>query len=97
MTPITFGVSVLLLATLVEGFTEYLFGEVQSAKPYLRYIALALGVGVSLAYGIDILGILGLVSPFPLVGQIISGLILGRGSNYVNDIMTSFTKGTPSA
>lgn len=93
----TYGVAVLLLATLVEGFTEYLFSDQPKAQPYLKYIALGLGVGVSLAYGVDILAGLGLVSPVPFVGQVISGLIIGRGSNYVNDFVSSLKPDAPSA
>ncbi len=94
----SYGVAIFLLATLTEGFTEYLFSDVAKAKPYLKYIALAMGVGVSLAYRVDILAGLGLTTSVPYVGSIISGLIIGRGSNYVNDIVTSFQKpATPSA
>ena len=90
MNTVAIGIGAFVLATLVEGLTEYVFADVQKVQPYLKYIALVLGVGAAIAYRVDILAALGLVSPIPFVGEIVSGLIIGRGSNYVNDIVTSF-------
>ena len=81
--------AVLLLAFLVESFTEYLFGQIEKVKPYLKYIALVVGVGAAVAYKIDILGTFGVVAPFPWIAWIVSGLIMGRGSNFVNDIISA--------
>lgn len=77
----------LFLATFVEGFTEYVVPE---GFKFTKYFALLVGVGAALAYNIDILGSLtGLQSSVPYVSQIISGLIIGRGSNYLNDIVSN--------
>lgn len=93
MNPLALGAGVLLLASLVEGFTEYAFGSIAKAQPFLKYIALVLGVMVAIAYKVDILAAgFGLTSFSPIVGWVVSGLILGRGSNYVNDLVTSFGK-----
>lgn len=78
---------ILLLATLIEGLVTYLFGEEVSGRTYLRYIALVLGVGASIAYKVDIPAMVGLSTSMPIIGYIVSGLIIGRGSNYLNDIM----------
>jgi hypothetical protein len=86
------GTELLLFAFLVESFTEYAFGQFLAVKPYLKYIALLLGVVVAVAYKIDIIaGIAGLTSPIPWIGSVLSGLIIGRGSNYLNDLV-SFIK-----
>ncbi len=82
--------AILFLATFVEGTTEYLFGAYTKAQPYLAYIALFIGVLCSVAYKVDILAYLGLTTTIPYVGSIISGLIIGRGSNYINDIISKF-------
>lgn len=92
MNPVNLFLAAAVLATFVEGTVEYIFSDSAAAKPYLKYIALAVGVGVSLAYNLDILAALGIVSPIPFVGAVISGLIIGRGSNYLNDFVTSFQK-----
>lgn len=88
MNPITFIAAVLLLATFVEGTVEYFLSDVARLKPYLKYVALVLGVLVALGYKIDIFGAVGLISPVPFLGAIISGIIIGRGSNYANDLIS---------
>lgn len=83
-------IGVLFLATLVEGLIEYTMGS-EGTKPFRKYAALALGVGLAIAYNIDIPTLVGLTgSTIPLVGNVISGIIIGRGSNYANDIISAF-------
>ena len=79
-------VSLIFLATFVEGLTEYVFSGFRGVK----YIALALGVVAAVAYNVDVLAVFGLTSGFPYVNQVVSGLIIGRGSNYLNDIISKF-------
>lgn len=77
-----------LLAVLIEGLVTYLFDKNDGVpRPWVRYVALGLGVVASIAYQVDIPALFGLVSPFPFVGYVFSGIIIGRGSNYVNDIL----------
>jgi hypothetical protein len=55
--------------------------------PVLRYAAMALGVLLALAYRADLLALVGLVSPFsPFVGYVVTGLVIGRGSNFLHDL-----------
>lgn len=75
-----------MLATLIEGLITYLFGENASGRTYLRYVSLALGIALAWAYKIDIPAMVGLATQFVIVGYIVSGLIIGRGANYLNDI-----------
>jgi len=82
-------IGVLFLATLVEGLIEYTMGG-EGTKPFRKYIALALGVVLAIAYDIDIPELVGLGSTIPLVGNVISGIVIGRGSNYANDIISAF-------
>lgn len=79
-----------VLAILIEGTLTYLFGESneEGHRPEIRYISLALGVVMAFLYQIDILASVGVGSVWPLVGYITTGLIIGRGSNYVNDFLT---------
>jgi len=78
---------IFFLAFFVEGLVEYLFAKDNVSQPVLKYIALALGVGLAIAYKVDLLAMVGLTSVVPLVGNIVSGIIIGRGSNYVNDVI----------
>lgn len=77
---------IVLLATLIEGLITYLFGENSSGRTYLRYVSLALGIALAIAYKIDIPAMVGLTTQFVFVGYVVSGLIIGRGANYLNDI-----------
>jgi len=80
-----------VLATLVEGLVEYfvvpLLVKVKATE-YARYVALVVGIGVCIGYGVDILeAILGFTSPVLYLGMVLSGTIVGRGANYVNDFI----------
>lgn len=79
-----------MLAILVEGTLTYLFGESseEHRKPWLRYVSLVFGIVAASAYQLDLLAALGLPAVYPLIGWITSGLIIGRGSNYVNDFIS---------
>ena len=43
---------------------------------------------ILLRYRADLLALAGLASPTPLVGQIITGLVVGRGANYLHDLVS---------
>lgn len=73
---------ILALAVLVESLIEN-FGQTLD-KNIKLWVSAALGVVVCLAYGADLLALLGYNSPYPFVGQVITGFIVGRGSNFVN-------------
>lgn len=87
-----FILGVLVLASFVEGMTEYTLGPVEGAKPYIKYVALVFGIIVAVGYNIDILSSLGIATTKPFIGNIFSGLIIGRGSNYVNDFVSMLKK-----
>lgn len=77
-----------VLAVFVEGFIEYFVAKPDAKQPWLKYVAAFIGVAVALAYKADLLAMLGLNGISPYVGQVITGLILGRGSNYLNDFVS---------
>jgi hypothetical protein len=83
---------VLFLTIFIEGFVEFIFAPFTKLKPYLGYVALSLGVVLSIVYQVDLLSLVGVETDNSLISYIISGLIIGRGSNYVNDIVSKFIK-----
>jgi len=88
---------ILFLATFVEGIIKYIAGDgkpeaMQRKRTYLRYVSLALGVGLAVAYKVSIPELVGISSTYPLVDYALSGVIIGRGSNYLNDILKTFRK-----
>ena len=95
--------AILLLAALAEGIVEYFL------KPWvkpdgvevplwrsmvLRYSAAVVGVGLCLAYAVDLLSLIGLVGRVPFVGEVLTGLLVGRGSNYINDFIDRWVRPT---
>ena len=51
----------------------------------LRYVAAVVGVILCVIYQADLLRIIGLSTSFPLAGEILTGLLVGRGANFVHD------------
>jgi hypothetical protein len=93
MNQVTALAGILLLATLTESLVEYLIAPVadglKESKPWhtliLRYIAALVGIALCAVYRADLLAMLGLVSPWPWVGWVVTGFIIGRGANFVHD------------
>lgn len=91
------------LAFLAETLTEYFarpflkpeslpgngHGEAQQVVPawVLRYVAAIVGILLAIAYRADVLALFGLYAWFPFIGWAITGLIIGRGSNYLHDLV----------
>lgn len=93
-------------AVFVEGTIEYFFGKTDKdgnnvSQPWLKFAAAGLGVGVCVVFGLDLFGSLGLTTtllpaPFAaLVGSALTGLVVGRGSNYLNDFITRVREPKP--
>jgi hypothetical protein len=88
-----------ILATIVEGLVEYLVAPLveKLRKPaedetatdlrimLLRYISVALGIVLCVVYNANLLSLLGVTTGIPFVGNVLTGLLIGRGSNYVHD------------
>lgn len=85
---------ILIIAAVTESLVEYFIAPLvpDKLKVYLPYAAAALGVLLCTAYRVDILAAAGLVSPWPAIGQIVSGLLIGRGSNFINDFADRWLK-----
>ena len=89
-----FGI-ILTLAFLCESLTEYFFSDVLVAvglnTKYLRYIAALVGVGLATLYGLDALrDFLGISPRLAYLGEVLTGLILGRGANFVHDLYSTY-------
>lgn len=94
----------LLLAFLCESMVEYFLAiwidlaaqkwpGIKAADP-LKYVAAAVGVAMAFAYGLDIIA-----AAFPeqapfasWVGILLTGLAVGRGSNFVHDVWAKYLK-----
>ena len=92
---------ILFMAFLVEGMVEYFFGEianhVSSLEKYkwlLMYVAAAVGVAAAYIYQFDLIALIASwlevelnASPF---GIVLTGLAIGRGANYIHQIISTY-------
>lgn len=89
-----------LTESLVEYLFGTLFDKVAKLAPYkwaLMYIAAVVGVGLAVYWKIDLIAIIanGIAAlsnvefswDVSLVGQVLSGLAIGRGSNFLHDFL----------
>lgn len=51
----------------------------------LRYLSVFIGIALCVTYRVDLLEFFDLASPWPWVGYLITGTLIGRGSNFVHD------------
>jgi hypothetical protein len=93
---------ILFLAFIAEGTTEYFarpilayFGTIDTSPMWLRYVAMIVGVALSLAYRADLLLMVGLEAIHPLIGVVLTGILIGRGSNYIHDLVDRFFQPNP--
>src|SRR5260221_369596 len=77
---------IFVLTILTEGIIEYLGTPIPTRfKPYA---AALLSTLVCVLYNADLLAMLGYPALVPYVGAVLTGLVIGRGSNYVNDLIS---------
>lgn len=101
--------AMLFLSTFIEGLVKYLFDvatgvtdgktpntKLEWLKPYTHFFALFLGIVLAVAYRIDIPSMFGLMTNYGVVNYIISGIAIGRGSNYINDLISKVRRVDPA-
>lgn len=78
---------IIAFSTLNESLIEYLLGNVKPIRPYLPLIALATATFLTFTYQINIFALLlGVESTSPFLDFLLSGFVISRGSNFINDI-----------
>ena len=84
---------VIAFSIIVEGIVEYIkLASVRFAESaFVIPVTIVLGVAVCILYGCDILAVMGLNASVPYVGNLLTGIIVARGSNYVYDLIGKFT------
>lgn len=79
---------ILAFTTLNESIIEYLFGSVKELHPYLPLLSLSSGIFLAFLYQVNIFNaVLGVQSGSPFLDFLLSGFIISRGSNFVNDFV----------
>lgn len=85
-------VETISFAVLTESIITY-FKEffVCGDFSFSMLFSIILGIIIAVAYKLDLPGYLDLKSSVPYVGNILTGILISRGSNYLYDILTSIT------
>lgn len=79
---------IICAAIIVEGVITYVKTFFVDGKFQWQMItSIVLGVVVALAYRLDLLALCGLVSAIPFIGQVLTGILLSRGANYIADLI----------
>ena len=87
-----------LVETLVEFVTSPVFDHAPKLQPFkwtIMYVAIAVAVFASFLYRLDLIFMLaqflGVESiPQTVYGIVITGVAIGKGSNYLHDLVTKF-------
>lgn len=78
----------IFLAIIVEGVITYV--KEFFVKGNIRWemvVSVIVGVLAASAYGVDVMAMAGMKSSIPLLGNILTGILISRGSNYVFDLI----------
>lgn len=75
------------MAVVVEAVIDYVkTWAVQKKIQWQQIFAVLFGIAISFAYCLDILAVVGIESPVPFVGNLLTGVLISRGSNYLHDL-----------
>ncbi len=94
----------LFIESIVEAVLASLFDHFPKIQPYKwtqAYVAIALGIVAAFLYKLDLIYLFGMLlakltgvdpSPIPMtaLGLILTGLAIGKGSNYLHELIKKF-------
>ena len=87
-------IAIIVIAIVVEGIMEYLkqaVPKLAGKTALILGITVALGVAAALTFNADIFAVIGIPAKIPYIGCVLTGILCGRGSNYIYDIVGKFT------
>lgn len=100
MDPLLFALMLFFGFMATEGTVEYLLGtpldKWPAATPYkwlLMYVSLAVGIFLAFYYALDVVQLFGRAAT--PVGTVLTGIIMGRGANFVSDLWAKFIPKPP--
>ena len=82
----TFGIVTfaMLIEALITYYKEFFAG---GGSSWEMIASLVLGITVAIAYSLDLPSYFNLNSQIPYLGNILTGILLSRGSNYLFDLL----------
>ncbi len=91
--------SLVPLALLVQGIVNVVKSQLPTLPDKLKWVYAALGwilgVAIAVAVPLDLLAATGHPIAVPLLGEIVTGLAIGVGSNFASDL-TGFVRSGPT-
>ena len=79
---------VLVMSVLTEGVITYAKTWVVDRKIKWQMVAaVVVSIMICFAYGLDIPALVGLNSGIPFLGNVLTGILISRGSNYIYDLI----------
>ena len=84
--------AIVFMAIVVEGLVEYVKLGLQKSICAEIVATMVLGVAIAFLYDLDIFAALGIMARFEYVGNVLTGLVISRGSNYVFDLIGKFSE-----
>lgn len=80
------------LAVVVEGLITYAkMAVVDKAVQWQVVASIVLGVLVAVVYDCDLFALFDLSASLPFVGNVLTGVLLSRGANYISDLVKTLT------
>lgn len=85
-------IEIMSFAVLTESIITY-FKEffVNGDFSFSMLLSIVLGILIAVAYKLDLPEYLDLKSSIPYVGNVLTGILISRGSNYIYDILKVIT------
>jgi hypothetical protein len=82
-------VALLIVWAIVETFKDIITGIQNRKYHWEKILAMILGITVCTVYHIDIPSVLGLNTPLPYFGSVLTGLLFGQGAGAFYDMLRS--------
>lgn len=76
-----------VVATFIESTIQFVKNLNNAREKAWFFVAVVFGALVCVLFGIDFFQLVGLTSDTPYVGSILTGFIVGRGANFVHDML----------
>ncbi len=84
--------TILIMSVLIEAVITYIKTFAVDKKiSWQMIISALLSILICIAYGVDIPASVGVETNIAFVGNIITGILVSRGSNYINDLFKMIT------
>lgn len=85
---------IILVAILIEAVWENLKMVWKDKKVNISMLGvLILSIVVCIAFSINIFSVVGLTTTIPFIGEALTGVIVSRGANVVNDLISKLQGG----